>query len=938
VNALNDVKNALDQPGFLSQTELVEQARLALPQLQAQLEVAQKRNFARMVPWIAQLIRDWDNFIASPAGPSPGFTAESFALERTGAIQFGAAAAPRLSGFLALNSIVEKLALPPSTPPPSPASLKRNFSVAFSQAADNLPQLLTGLRSELSGSLYDAWKNLELPPNPVKVYALRTRARLYGHNAPPRIVKTDGAGVVVQWGEWQVFDTETTTHDAQGAVVVGTVPPPNREVSQSIYLDSSYQSIVEGSWLVLATPETGAIDSDFLTRGPQTPTKKTANLQVARVGSIQPDVSRSDYGMSGKTSLIALGQTYDSLNSYSWLSSVKPSALVGANFWAIRQTAVYAQSEELTLADAPIEDDVSGKTIELDDLYDGLKPGRWMIVSGNRSDIPGTSGIAASELVMLAGVTQGGQAAQCVNYPLKTIPFTSILYVTDPNKQGDRLVVGVPYGDMQALFSRLPIANSLNQTYCAPLELAPGFYGQAYVPTASERNGDFSVFGDLLVDPETGSGFPTSGVIPPASQRNVFAWRIVSKRDSVHTTIQLAVPLSYTYDPPTVTIYGNVAKGTHGETRSEILGSGVASQTLQKFSLSKSPLTFVSASTPSGTDTSLVVRVNGIKWHEQESLADMAGGSRTYFTEEDHDGVTAVTFGDGVHGSRVPTGPSNVKAVYRSGIGAPGNVEAGRISQLSTRPLGVKDVINPLPSSGGADADSLEQARKNVPIAVMALDRLVSLPDYAYFTRNYAGVAKASASALSYGTSRMVHVTFAAVGDVPVDSRSDFFLNLSDSLVKFGDPLEPVQLARRSALFLVIKAEVRVLPDYLWDNVSPLIRTAMLQTFGFDNRRLEQDAVLSELFSTIQSVEGVDYVKLGAFGAVSDVDNAGKPLTPDGLTKALKRLVQGADSANLPSRIVANAARMSSAGILPAQIVYLSAAVPDCLLLSELKP
>ena len=283
-------------------------------------------------------------------------------------------------------------------------------------------------------------------------------------------------------------------------------------------------------------------------------------------------------------------------------------------------------------------------------------------------------------------------------------------------------------------------------------------------------------------------------------------------------------------------------------------------------------------------------------------------------------------------------GQSNVKAVYHSGIGAPGNIDAGKISQLATRPLGVKEVINPLPSTGGADADTLEQARSNVPIAVMALDRLVSLADYAFFARNYAGVAKASASAIASGSSRMVHVTFAGVGDVPVDPTSDFFQNLTDSLVKFGDPLEPVQLARRSALFLVIKAEVRVLPDYLWEDVSPVVRAAMLRKFGFDYRELEQDAVLSEVFSTIQSVEGVDHVNIDAFGAISDVDDAGKPLTPDDLTKALKNLIQTADPAKLPSRIVADSARPGASGILPAQIAYLSTTVQDCLLLSELKP
>jgi hypothetical protein len=942
VDVLNEVQTALKQPGSLSTSQLLEQARLALPQLQKQLEVAQKRNFKRMEPWIAQLIRDWENFLASPGGPSPDFVTEAF-VARSGSIQFGDVAAPRLSGFLALNSIVEKLAQPPSTPPPNPAALKRNLSVAFSQAADNLPMFLTGLRSELSGSLYDAWKNLELPPNPVKVYALRTRARLYGHNAPPRILSAvDGA--VTGWGDWPIFANENTPGQSNGDPL-GT-PSPSLESSDSITLDSSYNAITPGGWIVIRTAIPSGV-VDYLHHPDSS--GGSIDLQFAKVRSIEADVSRSDYGMSARSSRILLGDPKDASAQYKWLDvpdglstttpqgAGVPSNTKGANFWAIRQTAVYAQSEELTLADAPIEDEVFGNTIELDDLYDGLKPGRWLIVSGNRSDVPGTS-VPASELVMLAGVTQGGQAAQCVNYPLKTTPFSSILYVTDPSAQGDRLVVGVPAGDMQAFFAQLPMVNSTNQTYCAPLELAPGFYSQAYVPNTAERGGDFSPFGDLLVDPSTGSSFEPSGVIPTESQNDVFAWRIVSTRDSVHTSIQLAAPLSYTYDPPTVTIYGNVAKATHGQTQSEILGSGNAAQVLQNFKLGKSPLTYVSAATPSGTDTTLVVRVNGIEWHEKESLADMTAGSRTYFTEEDHAGVTSVTFGDGVHGSRVPTAASNVKATYRSGIGAPGNVAAGKISQLSTRPLGVKDVINPLPATGGADADSLEQARRNVPIAVMSLDRLVSLPDYAFFTRNYGGVAKASASALSYGSSRMVQVTFAAVGDASVDPTSDFFNNLSSALVKFGDPLEPVQLARRSALLLVIKAEVRVLPDYLWESVSPVVRAAMLRKFGFDWRELEQDAVLSEVFSTIQSVVGVDYVKVDAFGAISDVDADGKPLTPDDLTKALKNLIQSADPAKLPSRIVANPARPGATGILPAQIAYLSSIVPDCLLLSELKP
>ena len=49
----------------------------------------------------------------------------------------------------------------------------------------------------------------------------------------------------------------------------------------------------------------------------------------------------------------------------------------------------------------------SGNTIELDELYTGLDSGRWLIISGERTDIPNVSGVPATELVMLGGVVLG---------------------------------------------------------------------------------------------------------------------------------------------------------------------------------------------------------------------------------------------------------------------------------------------------------------------------------------------------------------------------------------------------------------------------------------------------------------------------------------------------------------------------------------------------
>lgn len=47
-------------------------------------------------------------------------------------------------------------------------------------------------------------------------------------------------------------------------------------------------------------------------------------------------------------------------------------------------------------------------------------------------------------------------------------------------------------------------------------------------------------------------------------------------------------PLAYSYDRKTVVVYGNVALATHGESVSEILGAGRASEAFQTFWLARS--------------------------------------------------------------------------------------------------------------------------------------------------------------------------------------------------------------------------------------------------------------------------------------------------------------------------------------------------------------
>ncbi|MCQ6513323.1 hypothetical protein NPN18_26520, partial [Vibrio parahaemolyticus] len=77
----------------------------------------------------------------------------------------------------------------------------------------------------------------------------------------------------------------------------------------------------------------------------------------------------------------------------------------------------------------------------------------------------------------------------------------------------------------------------------------------------------------------------------------------------------------------------------------------------------------------------------------------------------------------------------NVKVKYRKGIGLGGLVGENKLSQLMTRPLGVKGVTNPLAAEGAQDLERLADARRNAPLAVLTLGRVVSLQDYEDFAR-----------------------------------------------------------------------------------------------------------------------------------------------------------------------------------------------------------
>ena len=329
------------------------------------------------------------------------------------------------------------------------------------------------------------------------------------------------------------------------------------------------------------------------------------------------------------------------------------------------------------------------------------------------------------------------------------------------------------------------------------------------------------------------------------------------------TRLEFEMPLRHPYQRSTVTISANVAEATHGESRSEVLGSGDASVPFQSFALKQAPLTFVSANVPGGAASTLEVRVNGVLWHERPNLLELGPGDRGYVLQRNDDGVTTVTFGDGVRGARLPTGVENVVASYRTGIGEEGLVDRLKINLLATRPLGLRDVTNPVAAAGAEDPEDRDDARENAPATVKTLDRVVSLRDFEDFARAFSGIGKARAARLWDGQRRIVHLTLSdAVGEAVVEPLLSTFRDAIDAV---RDAFQPLILGSYEKLLFNVSARLKVHPDYLADDVFKSVETTLHDHFSFARRSLAQRVPASEVLAVIQGVEGVEAVDLETF-------------------------------------------------------------------------
>lgn len=280
-----------------------------------------------------------------------------------------------------------------------------------------------------------------------------------------------------------------------------------------------------------------------------------------------------------------------------------------------------------------------------------------------------------------------------------------------------------------------------------------------------------------------------------------------------------------------------------------------------------SPSFAVKLSTTPVIQGSVAVVVNGETWNQVDSFAQSASDATDFMFQTTSSGQPLVIFGDGTLGSLVPTG-AVIDATYRVGGGSAGNVPLNSFNTSitgllsSTRsPITIQITNTTSVGTGGQDAETLEQARINIPAASRANNRAVTLEDYQTVAMSYPGVSFARAVVRTENSLLEGNVVFIyAWTNGPTGSLVNLNplqkLALQSFMQTKALGTDLVEIGDGTATPLPVSLRFKVLDGYDVTQVELQVQSTLLSFV--DLIRPGQPVIYSRLFNTINNVAGID--------------------------------------------------------------------------------
>lgn len=473
--------------------------------------------------------------------------------------------------------------------------------------------------------------------------------------------------------------------------------------------------------------------------------------------------------------------------------------------------------------------------VHLDQVYDAFVAGGWVVLRNQNGDarlfhVDGAIEVAKTDYTLSYKVTRLDVAGPDINLfsPRHTTAFGASELL--------------PWG-------RKPITDPVSGTTVTLLETVAGLKpGQLVALTGTDIDTGLAVsriLTILAVDSVPAAGDPQLQDAPAGTTRITFTTAIAER-----------------LDPKTVRINANVVAATHGETRDEVIGGGDGATAFQTVRLPQKPLTYVSAPTHNGRASTLEIRVNNILWQQVPDVLNQGPKELVYTTRLADDGTVTIGFGDGVTGARPPSGRSNIKAHYRKGTGLSGLLKAGQLTQPLTRPLGLKGATNPLATTGAEDPEAAADAKRNAPLTVRTMGRIVSLDDVEDFASGFAGIGKALAVSLWNRDRHIIQLTVAAADGRTIGSDDAVYLNLVTAVDRVRHAAQPIRIDGHDDRRFGLDAKVKVEANRVDADVLAAVKSALISAFSFPQRGFAQTVSASEVLALMQKVPGVAAVFL----------------------------------------------------------------------------
>lgn len=254
-------------------------------------------------------------------------------------------------------------------------------------------------------------------------------------------------------------------------------------------------------------------------------------------------------------------------------------------------------------------------------------------------------------------------------------------------------------------------------------------------------------------------------------------------------------------------------------------------------------------------------------WNLQESLAFSREGQQDYAVEIDENDRAVVVLGDNILGAIPPAG-TILKATYRVGGGALGNVVAGAINTIVDAPaltLLVATVTNNSPATGGSDRESIEHAVQHAPNVFRAFKRAITADDYKALALNFKGVGKVRAKATHWN-----RVTLYVAPDGGGRVSDILTANL---LAYFEDkrPLSTlIEIADVDYVKIYVQATVELESYFSRVEMRDTIEKAVAKLLAFEEVDFGHTTYLSKFYEAIEAIDGVAFVNITQFHSEYD--------------------------------------------------------------------